>query len=82
MFLILSEGILLRHVECRRGREQVVVSSRSRDALKFITYIICPQGLGGAVHYAELQATMSAQHNSTACLAGGSCLPLGGHSVW
>ncbi len=41
-----------------------------------------PQGFGGAVHYAELQLAMQARHNSSACLHDGTCLPLGGHSVW
>lgn len=40
------------------------------------------QGFSGAVHYAELQTTMQAAHNSSACIADSSCLPLGGHSVW
>jgi nicastrin len=40
------------------------------------------QGFQGAVHYAELQTTMQAAHNSSACIAAGACLPLGSHSVW
>lgn len=40
------------------------------------------QGFQGVVHYAELEATMQAAHNSSACIAAAACLPLGSHSVW
>lgn len=40
------------------------------------------QGIAGAVHQGELKCEMSARHNSSACVAAGACLPLGGHSVW
>lgn len=40
------------------------------------------QGFEGAVQYAELQATMHGARNSSACIAGAACLPLGSHSVW
>ncbi len=40
------------------------------------------QGIAGAVHQGELKVEMSARHNSSACVAAGACLPLGGHSVW
>jgi hypothetical protein len=40
------------------------------------------QGFRGAVHYAELETTMQAAHNSSACITAGACLPLGSHSVW
>lgn len=41
-----------------------------------------PQGFRGPVHVAELDATMWAAGNASACITQGTCLPLGGHSVW
>ena len=40
------------------------------------------QGFNGPLHEAELDATMFAAGNASACITQGSCLPLGGHSVW
>ncbi|KAK9823947.1 hypothetical protein WJX72_006597 [[Myrmecia] bisecta] len=36
----------------------------------------------GALHWGELDSSMLAQHNASACLAAQHCYPLGGHSVW
>lgn len=33
------------------------------------------------MHVAEVKAMMQGQHNSTACLAARTCLPLGGHTI-
>ncbi|CAL8470795.1 g10337 [Coccomyxa elongata] len=40
------------------------------------------KGFRGPVHVAELDATMWAAGNASACITQGTCLPLGGHSVW
>ena len=40
------------------------------------------QNFNGPLHEAELDATMFASGNASECITQGSCLPLGGHSVW
>ena len=40
------------------------------------------QGFRGPLNVAELDASMFATGNASACIAAGSCQPLGGHSVW
>ena len=40
------------------------------------------QGFRGPVYVAELDDRMYAAGNASACIAAGSCMPLGGHSVW
>lgn len=47
-----------------------------------MTPCVTAQGFRGPMHVAELDAPMFAAGNASECLNQGSCLPLGGHSVW
>ena len=47
-----------------------------------ITLCTDRQGYSEVLHYAHLEAQMSAKANSSTCIQQATCQPLGGHSVW
>ncbi|KAL3160727.1 hypothetical protein ABBQ32_010635 [Trebouxia sp. C0010 RCD-2024] len=40
------------------------------------------QGYSGVLHYAHVEAEMSARGNSSSCINQDTCQPLGGHTIW